>query len=704
MIATRVVSKASLHVVLAATLTAVALLTTGCSGFNTVASTDTPAVTGAAIQGTVHGGQSPINGSSVQLWVAGTGGYGLGASALGSAVLTNSSGTFAYGTYVCPGGNPQVYLTASGGDAGSGANAAIVLAAALGPCNSLSSPVFVNEVTTAATAYSLGQYFNPALGLTTITGVSHDTFGSASTAQAEVGIANAFATSNNLVSNASGAAVQTAALSGAGTSVTATPEYQQLNTVANILAACVNSTGAGSAQCTKLFTDTPPPGYSAPTDTLQAAIYMSLNPTCGGNPTTLADLFTLQTGTSPFTGVGSTPNDLTIGILYADTTPGTFLLQPQNIAADSKGNIYVANGDSAAADESLVELSPTGTPTAIAVPNSIVSAQSPRNIAIDTNNNVWMTTSSSSADLYEYLPVSSTYNVTATHKGGYGIAIDGSNDVFVGLVSSSANFQLIEYQGGNIADTITYPIASATPGTAGVGGASTFLAPDYMAFDTSGNLWMTNAGASTTSGTANEVVVLSNINTATQCPIGSSTYPCPSGSVTSGTGLTTSVSENTYTAYAPTTMATPYGIAADTGASGMWTANSATGNDTITNIALSGVTGANYGSPTQTVSPLYVAVDGSGNLWLPDNAGTFIAEVNGAGVNAAIGTVMTPGTGYSHAGLTACKGVAVDPSGNVWVANNTVGTGGVFELVGVATPTVTPIALALHNNAVGAKP
>jgi DNA-binding beta-propeller fold protein YncE len=53
--------------------------------------------------------------------------------------------------------------------------------------------------------------------------------------------------------------------------------------------------------------------------------------------------------------------------------------------------------------------------------------------------------------------------------------------------------------------------------------------------------------------------------------------------------------------------------------------------------------------------------------------------------------------------MVSSYGIGVDPSGNIWVANNTA-TGGVFEIVGAAAPTVTPIALALKNGTIGAKP
>jgi hypothetical protein len=62
--------------------------------------------------------------------------------------------------------------------------------------------------------------------------------------------------------------------------------------------------------------------------------------------------------------------------------------------------------------------------------------------------------------------------------------------------------------------------------------------------------------------------------------------------------------------------------------------------------------------------------------------------------------------GYAHSGLGSGNQVTLDPSGNVWVANNTTGTtaNSIFEIVGSGAPTVTPIALSLKNGTVGQKP
>ena len=79
-----------------------------------------------------------------------------------------------------------------------------------------------------------------------------------------------------------------------------------------------------------------------------------------------------------------------------------------------------------------------------------------------------------------------------------------------------------------------------------------------------------------------------------------------------------------------------------------------------------------------------------------------------------IGTVLSPvitattgfttTVGFSHAGIATAEGIAIDPSGNVWVASQVAATGGVFELVGAAAPTVTPISLALKNTKIGGRP
>jgi hypothetical protein len=118
--------------------------------------------------------------------------------------------------------------------------------------------------------------------------------------------------------------------------------------------------------------------------------------------------------------------------------------------------------------------------------------------------------------------------------------------------------------------------------------------------------------------------------------------------------------------------------------------------------------GTDFGSSASLTAPAYVAVDGGGNVWVP--VGTSVSEFSSAGaiLSPANGVGGSTVVGFSHSagGLGSGHGVAIDPSGNVWIANyiapsGTVLQGGVFELVGAGVPTVTPIALALHNTTLG---
>ncbi len=104
----------------------------------------------------------------------------LAAILLTTTVTTAADGSFNItGDYTCPTASSLVYLTATGGNPGVGSNnSAIQMVAPLGACGNLNSSTFinVNEVTTAAAAVALGQFFNPAFGSS-----STDTFGTSAT-------------------------------------------------------------------------------------------------------------------------------------------------------------------------------------------------------------------------------------------------------------------------------------------------------------------------------------------------------------------------------------------------------------------------------------------------------------------------------------------------------------------------------------------
>ncbi len=216
-----------------------------------------------ALGGEVHGGQNPVSAAQVFAYQAGSGGYGKGDLKI-ACTTTNAGGQFSFGssspacagtglpaTLSCPAtGSPLLYLLAVGGNPGAGANAALVLMAAVGNCNSLpaSSFVAINEVTTVAAVWTLSHFMNCTGGsvngiIAGCTSNSRDVGASASNA---AGLNNAMGLVGNLVNPVSGVA-RGASLTGM------TPPTAEVNTLADILQNCVNSTGAAATACVDLF-------------------------------------------------------------------------------------------------------------------------------------------------------------------------------------------------------------------------------------------------------------------------------------------------------------------------------------------------------------------------------------------------------------------------------------------------------------------
>lgn len=215
---------------------------TGCGFGGSVSPAAAPLpLAGVALQGKVHGGQQPVSGATIQLYAAGAAGYGSAATPLiGATVKTDANGNFTItSSYTCPTASTNVYITSTGGNPGlASANANIVLMAALGRCGALSASTFIsiNEVTTVGAVWALAPFLSGPANVGT-------------SAANAAGLNDAFDNAALLVNTSTGAAPGNA---GAGVTVPAA----ELNTLANILAACVNSTGGVAGDmtaCGKFF-------------------------------------------------------------------------------------------------------------------------------------------------------------------------------------------------------------------------------------------------------------------------------------------------------------------------------------------------------------------------------------------------------------------------------------------------------------------
>jgi PKD repeat protein/sugar lactone lactonase YvrE len=558
---------------------------------------------------------------------------------LGPSGTTDQNGNFNLANPVCSsaasGDGTLVYITATGGNPGLAAgtnNAALSMMSALGRCAQVANIPFVNvnEVTTVASVYALAQFITPAGGV--------GSFGASNT-----GLKNAFATVNNLVDITSGSALTTTP-NGYGI----VPQAE-LNTLADILATCVNSTGPTSANCTSLFAATTPGGGSAPADTLGAILNIALNPS-----NNVASLLVLAPPAAPFQPTVSAINDWTVAVGFAAGG-----VAPKSVAVDGTGNVWVANYGTGGTTSSLSLVTPIGSPAA----NSPFSNASYLNgalaLAVDSSNNVWVANhdgnsaaefnTTVSGGIPSVAPVGSALTSIGLNAPS-GVAVDPTNNVWF---ANTGNNSLTQVPNAGCAST-----SCATTYT-----GNGLSAPTGIAIDASGNAWATN----NTGGSVTRIV-----------PGGTS------GSYVGG-GLTN-----------------PTGVAID-GNSYLWVTDASLGQLSLLNnngAPLSPNAGLTGGGVTGSNS---VAIDGNGAVWVADSGANQISQLNSAG------TPITGATGLQGGGLSSPAALTIDASGNIWVANANPATvaGKVItltEFVGTASPAIAPLAQAVLNGQLGQEP
>lgn len=590
--------------------------------------------------GVVYGGQQPVASAAVQLWQVGDAGYGAGATPLGSSVPTDSGGFFVLtGAYSCSnavhGPDTLVYVTATGGNPGVSAgtnNTALAMMTALGRCGNLTPTTYlsINEVTTVASVYALAQFMNASGGV-------------GSYASSTAGLVNAFATVNNLVNTGNGAAL-TRTPGGNGI----VPQAK-INTLANILAACVNSSGPSSPGCSALFSTVAPIAGAAPTTTIGAALAIALSP--GTRPT---DLLNLQMPTAPFAPSVSSVNDWTLTLGYA--SGGT---APAGVALDGAGDVWVPNYGSGGATSSVSLLNAAGVPAA----NNPYTASGAVNgaiaLAIDPSNNAWVANRGNNSALELNSTGSGSSLSVGTAGGPYtGITLNAPQAV---AVDGAANVWFVNAGNSSLTELAQ---GSYSTGTAVTGiGLNT---PKAIAFDNLGDAWVANSTG---------------------------------GSVTE---LNPGVTPRLFASFPAPGLSSPSSVAIDAGGD-IWLTDASSNAAAELNhggAVLSPAAGFTGGGLTAANAS---AIDGSGSFWVAD------ALTGAVSVRNAAGLAVTPSTGYQDASLSTPSGLAIDASGNVWVSNLAPVTQSgqtltVSEIVGAASPVVVPLSAALAGHALGQKP
>lgn len=339
----------------------------------------------------------------------------------------------------------------------------------------------------------------------------------------------------------------------------------------------------------------------------------------------------------------------------------------RGIAIDTSGNLYVLDWGNG----SVRKIVPNGTVTTLAGSGQFTNAQ---DVAVDTSGNVYVADSQNNRireiavngtvttlagnGTYGYVDGTGGAGGTAEFELPYGIAVDTSGNVYVGDANDS-RVRKIAPNGSvtTLAGNGTFGYAN---GTGGPGGTAEFAGPYGLAVDSSGNVYVADN---------------SNHRIREIAPNGTVTLLAGNGarSYANGAAITAGFDQ-------------PTGVAVDTSGN-VYVADYA--NSDIRMINTSGTvstlagnqgqgfvngTGGSGGSAAFN-NPLGVAIDSLGNVYVADTSNNRIREIAPNGTvttlagNGTSGHVDGTGGAAGTAEFDSPQGVAVDASGNVYVAD-----------------------------------
>lgn len=395
----------------------------------------------------------------------------------------------------------------------------------------------------------------------------------------------------------------------------------------------------------------------------------------------------------------------------AGSTNGTGAIarfnNPQGLTIDNSGtNLYVADtGNNTIRKIKLSDASVTtpvgtvGVSGAVDATGTAARFNLPKGVATDSSGNMYVADSNNSiirkvTSAAVVTTFSGLTGMPGSADGGstvvgfnypYGVAAHSSGVVYV---ADTSNFTIRKVTSAGVVSTFAGTAGSS--GTVdGTGAAARFASPYGLAVDSSGNVYVADSNSHTIRKITSAGVV--------------STIAGTAGSLGSANG-TGAVARFTY----------PRGVAVDSSGN-VYVAD--TQNHTIRKITsagavttLAGTAGSvgsadGSGAAARFNYPYGIAVDSSGNVYVADSNNHTIRKITSAGVvttlagtAGSIGSVDGTGTA---ARFYSPRGIAVDNSGNVYVAdtsNNTVRKitpAGVVKTVigsvGVASTTLGPL-------------
>jgi sugar lactone lactonase YvrE len=661
----------------------------------------------ADLAGSVQGAAKPIASATVTLYAAGT-----GAPTQLAQAKTDDRGAFKL-TYGKVPADSVLYVIARGGTpkaaAGKGPNDAIALLAVLGGTPPKS--VVLNESSTIASVWTSAQFLKREV----LSGT-------------KLGLRIAAGNVPNLVdleTGGPGPVIQDP-LNSSQTATLAT-----FNTLANLLAGCI--TRVHGDACNKLFAVATPPAGVAPADTFMAAQNIARNPSHQAQ-----SLFALIDAFYPVPAgklwrpvpfipyLSFAPSAWTLSLVYA----GGGMNSLGGIAIDGEGNMWSDNNFLVGSQSTIYssfgggisKIAPNGRPLSpMTVGYRGGGIDGPGfGIAIGADDKVWAT-SLGAKNISEFdrktgkpLSPETGYNFGGQLGSMQGIITTPNGDVWA---LDNEKSQIVYLPKG---DGTKGRILGRTVNGKPVDGTLQVKGPFHLAVDQQDRIWVTNSGSNTVTrfpardpgkaeqinvGFAPRAVAIDSIGNAWVAnTVG---HPSTKEKLALVEEKLKSKAENLVEDSASKANA----------AAKMWIdlfelLVKYPGGD-VSMVRPDGTVLPPFDGGKSIVGPWGIAIDGNDNVWVANATGRSVTHLCGArpancppGTNT--GDPISPPGGYIG-GLQIITDVAIDPAGNLWVANNwdrpdegfkkvpefalatRFGGNGTVVFFGVAKPVLTPL-------------
>jgi hypothetical protein len=613
----------------------------------------------ADIKGQVLGAGTPIAQSTVTLLAASA-----GQPKQLAQTKTDKDGRFVIHSTGTP--DCSLYLVATGGvsaaNQGAGDNPAIALITVVG--SKLPAKVVINEMTTVASVWTNAQFLDD----TTLQGQP------LSLRIAAGNVPNFI----DMETGGWGDAIQNPLNSGQ------TPTMANFATLADLLSGCVARVKADA--CSSLFAAAAPPGGGLPTNTLNAAESIALNPWHQAGK--IYDLLRQFYQVSPSNHMLAAPY-----MPYLNWAPSAWVLPLRfdgggyvaggKAMFDSEGNLWVGDnfsvgwqGQDSLWQGNATKFAPNGKPLSPITTGFTGGGMEGGTFgaAVDAKDNAWFTTYGSKSIAVFDKNGKALTPPEGLNFGGrlglmQGIIVTPSGDVWVLGIEKR---QLVHFPKGDLTKgKIVCEGDSAEP-------CKSFQAPFHLGIDQQDRIWVANSGVDhVTRFPASDPSKVENFKT---------------GINNSGLGIDSQGNVWITNRFGGGLLGMAHlvdmGIHLKTGgvesASDYLTKTMSTQKGGTINggsVTVLRPDGTPYpGSPLKSgglPGPWAVAVDGNDNIWISNFAGPSSPIVELCGVRTEhcppgvhTGGQIAPPNGYVGGGLQMLTDIAIDPAGNVWAMNN----------------------------------